>query len=1045
MRDRERQTERFLTTVLFTDIVGSTELAAELGDRGWRDLVQEHHRIVRSALRRHGGREMDTAGDGFFAIFDAPAEAAACALDAIEAVRALGIEIRAGLHVGEVEQIGAKVGGITVPTAARIMATAGGSELIVSNTVRDLAAGSGLRFEDRGERALKGVPGTWRLYCVARPTVQTAAEPGEPAQSSADLGARRAAAVRRAEARPIWQKRPRLTAGVAVGLVILVGVAGAYAWSPWRPKALAGITENSVGVIDPARNEIIAATAVEAQPGGMAAGDGAIWVTNTGANSVSHIDPKTRAVVDTIDVGKSPTGIAVGGGAVWVANSGERSVSRIDPRTGRVVATIAVGNGPTAIAFGAGAAWVANTGDGTVMRIDPATSTAGAPVSVGSLPDAVAVDKDGVWVASQDGATVSHLDTSSGAALGAPIPVGTRPSAIAIGGGSVWVANEGDGTVSRIDPGADRAIGLITVGGAPTSLTFDRDTLWVADGVSAVDRLGVANPAAAPVRVAAGSAPQAVAVIDGEVWFASRASLESHRGGTLRVVALHLAIDPQSFALPEFNSLVGDGLVGYRRVGGIAGSQLRPALAVALPKPTDGGLTYTFRLRSGLTYSDGNPLKASDFLFTFERIFEVSGEPFGNTGGELFAGLAGVEACLPAPVKRCDLSKAVVADDAANTVVFHLVKPDPDFLYKLGISVADVLEPGTVSSTAFATTPFPGTGPYMIASASSTEVRLVRNPHFRSWDSQVRPPGYPDEIVWRIGVDPADEVAMVKRGEADYMAEQIPADAFSQIETVYAPQLHVAAQSTTSMFLNTKLAPFGDLDVRRALNFAVDRTAVSELRGGKGAAVPTCQVLPPNFPGYQPYCPYTKNPTPDGRGEWSAPDLVAAQALVAKSGKAATKIVVGPFSPRLNPVAHYVVGLLREIGFTNVSEKDETESRQVFKAILEDKNVQMGAFEFRPDVAVPDTFMAAFTCVEPDGFTNYCDPAFDALVKEARDLQLTDAASAADRWAAVDREVTDLALWVPMVNEGSDFVSARLGNYQYNLSYGILLDQAWVK
>ena len=164
----ERQPQRFLTTVLFTDIVGSTEVAAELGDRGWRELVQEHHRIVRAALRRHGGREMDTAGDGFFAVFDAPAEAAICALDAIEAVRALGIEIRAGLHVGEVEQMGAKVGGITVPTAARIMASAGGSELLVSNTVRDLAAGSGLHFEDRGERALKGVPGQWRLYAVTR-------------------------------------------------------------------------------------------------------------------------------------------------------------------------------------------------------------------------------------------------------------------------------------------------------------------------------------------------------------------------------------------------------------------------------------------------------------------------------------------------------------------------------------------------------------------------------------------------------------------------------------------------------------------------------------------------------------------------------------------------------------------------------------------------------------------------------------------------------------------------------------------------------------
>jgi class 3 adenylate cyclase len=117
-----RQTERFLTTVLFTDIVGSTEMAAELGDRGWRELVQEHHKLIRAALKRHGGREVDTAGDGFFAIFDAPAAAAACALEAIEGVKALGLQIRAGLHVGEVEQIGAKVGGIAVPIAARIMA-----------------------------------------------------------------------------------------------------------------------------------------------------------------------------------------------------------------------------------------------------------------------------------------------------------------------------------------------------------------------------------------------------------------------------------------------------------------------------------------------------------------------------------------------------------------------------------------------------------------------------------------------------------------------------------------------------------------------------------------------------------------------------------------------------------------------------------------------------------------------------------------------------------------------------------------------------------
>jgi class 3 adenylate cyclase len=150
--------KRFLTTVLMTDIVGSTEHAAELGDSGWRELVQLHHAVVRAALRRHEGREIDTAGDGFFAVFDAPAAAVDCALEVAQEVGKLGIEIRAGVHVGEVEQIAGKVGGITVVIASRIMAASGAGGVLVSSTVRDLAAGSGLTFQDRGVRELKGCP-----------------------------------------------------------------------------------------------------------------------------------------------------------------------------------------------------------------------------------------------------------------------------------------------------------------------------------------------------------------------------------------------------------------------------------------------------------------------------------------------------------------------------------------------------------------------------------------------------------------------------------------------------------------------------------------------------------------------------------------------------------------------------------------------------------------------------------------------------------------------------------------------------------------------
>ena len=162
----EADLERVLATVLFTDIVGSTEKAAFLGDRNWAELLQRHHQIVRGLLARYKGNEISTAGDGFFATFDGPARAVRCALATLDAVASLGIEVRAGVHTGEVETINGQPGGLAVNIGARIGALAEPSTLLASSTVKDLTAGSGLRFEDRGERQLKGVPGSWHIYAV---------------------------------------------------------------------------------------------------------------------------------------------------------------------------------------------------------------------------------------------------------------------------------------------------------------------------------------------------------------------------------------------------------------------------------------------------------------------------------------------------------------------------------------------------------------------------------------------------------------------------------------------------------------------------------------------------------------------------------------------------------------------------------------------------------------------------------------------------------------------------------------------------------------
>lgn len=161
------EADRVLATVLFTDIVGSTERAAALGDRKWRELVEGYYLLARRELTRFRGREVDTAGDGFFASFDGPARAVRCAEAIAAGVRSLGIEIRAGLHTGECEVIGDKVGGIAVHIGARVASLARAGEVLVSSTVKDLVAGSGISFEDRGTQTLKGVPGEWRLFAVA--------------------------------------------------------------------------------------------------------------------------------------------------------------------------------------------------------------------------------------------------------------------------------------------------------------------------------------------------------------------------------------------------------------------------------------------------------------------------------------------------------------------------------------------------------------------------------------------------------------------------------------------------------------------------------------------------------------------------------------------------------------------------------------------------------------------------------------------------------------------------------------------------------------
>ena len=1058
MAGRRGAPERFLTTVLMTDIVASTEHAAELGDSGWRELVQSHHGLVRAALRRHGGREIDTAGDGFFATFDAPAAAVRCALEIVERVRELGIDIRAGVHVGEVEQVGGKVAGITVPIASRIMAMAPPGVVLVSATVRDLATGSGLRFEDRGEHDLKGVPGTWRIFEVQR--VETEEGITEPAAGARE---RRTAAVRRARARPIWQRRPRLVAAAVIGLAIVLAGSGLLIWKPWQPQALAGVAENSIGIIDPARGELIGQIRVGTQPSGIAVGEGFAWVTNSADDEVSQIDLAARSVVNRIPVGREPTGIAVSGGAVWVTNSGGRTISRINAATRRVVQEIEVGNAPRVIVPVGNALWVANFTDSTLVRIDPASGATGAPVGVGSGPVALAADETQLWVASEDLASVSRVDPMTGSTI-AVVPLGVRPSALALGADGLWVASS-EGTLTLIDRQANRVTVTVPIGSTLASIALTDDAVWVGDRVGTVYRVERGNPMSPARRIATTAAVHALAVVEQHgVWLATQGSPESHRGGSLRafwIDQLTHATDPLGDPFSPVSSLQGDGLLGHRRAGGAVGAALLPNLATSISVPGDGGLTYSFSLRAGLVYSTGEPVAPSDFRRAIERSYLVPSSFIGTIWGAiLFSPILGAEACMPTfdeeaeveiPVERCDLSAGIVADDSAQTVTFKLAEPDPDFLYKLATPIAFPV-PQSVPMDALVEGTFPATGPYVVASTTDAEISLVRNEHFSVWDAAVRPDGFTDEIVL-LGIDcpfggcsteASDAaIATVENGEADLAPLGRPArpsdGLLARLVVQYPDRWHFGSARTIFVVMNDDMPPFDNIDVRRAVNFAFDRTSP------RPQAVATCQLLPPGWPGYEPYCPYTISP--DEGGRWRSPDLERARELIAASGTAGMPVTVGPVLPFFGDALDDLASVLGELGY------DVTVDRNPQPDFPELAAAQVSLNGWSADYLSSANFLQLFLCPETtggedaDGIILYCDPTreFDAAFERAHELQATDRAAANTAWAALDRWAVDQAILAPFANPGADFVSDRVGNYQFSPTGFPLYDQMWVQ
>ena len=526
-----------LATVLFTDIVDSSRIATELGDQRWRVLLAHHHDIVRKTLKRHGGKEVDNAGDGFFAAFDDQADAIRCACEISNGVRVLGVDVRAGCHVGQAEVVGRKLGGVTVHAGARVMSEAGPGEVLVSSVMKDLVPASGFTFTDRGLHTLKGIDGEWRLFAVTVVDGDPRPPPLEP-----DDAARLRHDI---QPPPLIRRR---WARVLIPAIALVIAAAAVLVVANRPQPIK-LEANSLARIDPATNRIIAdvpvadpggsqLTAVppqevwvlsqqdqlisivdtvtgDVQPIGVFGGQvgstnagygivyahGFVWVSG-GNDEVALIDAGSRGLAghpSHIHIPGKPALLAAGYGRVWVGVHDQNTVVGINPKTHRLVLRAPIGFGFNGIGVGEGWVWASNCESGTGSKIDPRTGESN-EIDVGIAETVTGIAGE-----------TPHLINKAGC-----------PATIATAFGSAWVSDPILGVVYRIDPESDQVIEAIRVGESSHDYASDiveaDGSMWVASPKSqTIVRI---DPVTDQVeaRIPVPYKPNGLTVADGSVW-----------------------------------------------------------------------------------------------------------------------------------------------------------------------------------------------------------------------------------------------------------------------------------------------------------------------------------------------------------------------------------------------------------------------------------------------------------------------------------------------------------------------------------------------
>jgi ABC-type transport system substrate-binding protein/streptogramin lyase len=858
------------------------------------------------------------------------------------------------------------------------------------------------------------------------------------------------------------RRRSALPRRVLVAAVVLAVLAGTAIVTTLRDdddtRVLAGRTDAAI-LIDATDGSGQTQVELDGPPVDVAAAANAIWIADDRDGTVSRVDPRTHTIRQTIAVGHGPSALAADEDGVWAANRQDGTISFISADTSTVADRVSNAGRPIDLCLLDGGVWVAGAVPGGLLRLDAATRKR-RTVPVGATPTALTCGAGSVWALSDSG-TLMQVSPRTNTVINT-VEAGPGASALAVGGGAVWVVNTLSDTVSRVEPRGGVVAPVISVGrGAePVAVAVGEGGVWVANRHA--KELARIDPARGAVeeRLPIGGEPRALALAGKDLWVAGAATGAGHRGGTLHVDAigeakfLRVEYDPGTSYSPgwEVLNLTNDGLVAFRRAGGAAGTTLVPNLAETLPAPSDNGRTYTFTVRRGVRYSGGRPVRASDVKRGIERALAV---PDGAAVG-LLGGITSIQ-----------------ADDEQATIVFRLKRPDPDFLYRLTLPFAFAVPPGTPDPP----TIVPASGPYMITQLdgppegecrdakraatrarsksakqrkaaddnahlvcdSVRRVRLERNPAYRTWSSQARPDGYPDVIEERLEVKGPEGVEAIRSGRTDWTLVETPTKAVRPLRR-RDPGLvrDTVPPNTNYVWLNTRVPPFDDADVRRAVSLAVDRTIAVRLLGGDAAARPTCHLLPPSLLGYRPDCPRR--------------DLGEARRLVARSGTRGAKVTVWTAS-FVAAETRAVLRALRALGYDTSIQTLSVD--EYFPTVADSRNrAQVGAFGWVADFPSPSNFLTdLFSCASfrPANESNvnyagFCDPGLDTLMRRASRLQAAQPDVSDELWARAERRLLNAAPLIPIDNRVATFLaSERLRNDQYHPLWGRMLEQAWVR